>query len=73
MADTDHEQVSRAVIHYKREGIKEAIYSERLNGEDICDFFARVGKTAQEITGYFDSDIKYVRFSGKPVVQEEKA
>lgn len=63
VAVTEIIPVARAVIQYRIAGNKEAVFSERLDGESVQGFFSRVGKTVDELLEHAGADIKYVRFS----------
>lgn len=57
----------RVAINYRRDGEKEVIYSERLDGESIQQFFARIGKTVDDLLTHVTDDIRHVRFASSSI------
>ena len=60
----------RVVINYRRDGKKEVIYSERIDGETVQQFFTRIGKIVDDLLTYVTDDIRYVRFTSTFVEKE---
>ena len=60
----------RVVINYRRDGKKEVIYSERIDGETVQQFFTRIGKIVDDLITYVTDDIRHVRFTSTSVEEE---
>ena len=60
----------RVAINYRRDGEKEVIYSERMDGETVQQFFTRIGKTVDDLITYVTDDIRHVRFTSTSVEEE---
>lgn len=57
----------RVAINYRRDGKKEVIYSERIDGETVQQFFIRIGKTVDDLLTHVTDDIRHVRFASTSV------
>ncbi len=60
----------RVAINYRRDGKKEVIYSERIDGETVQQFFTRIGKTVDDLLTHVTDDIRHVRFASTSVEEE---
>ena len=60
----------RVAINYRRDGNKEVIYSERIDGETVQQFFARIGKTVDDLLTHVTDDIRHVRFASTSVEED---
>jgi hypothetical protein len=57
-------------INYRRDGKKEVIYSEQIDGETVQQFFTRTGKIVEDLLTYVTDDIRHVRFTSTFVEKE---
>lgn len=57
----------RVAIKYQRDGKREVIYSERMDGETVQQFFIRIGKTVDDLLTHVTDDIRHVRFASTSV------
>ena len=57
----------RVAIKYRRDGKREVIYSERMDGETVQQFFTRIGKTVDDLLTHVTDDIRHVRFASTSV------
>ena len=60
----------RVAINYRRDGNKEVIYSEQIDGETVQQFFTRTGKIVEDLLTYVTDDIRHVRFTSTFVEKE---
>ena len=60
----------RVAINYRRDGKKEVIYSEQIDGETVQQFFTRTGKIVEDLLTYVTDDIRHVRFTSTFVEKE---
>ena len=59
--------MSRVAIKYLRDNNTEVIYSERIDGESVEEFFLRIGKTVEDLLTHVTDEIKHVRFTSSSV------
>ncbi len=63
--------MSRVAINYRRDGKKEVIYSEQMDGETVQQFFTRIGKTVDDLLTHVTDDIRHVRFTPSSVESDQ--
>ena len=61
----------RVAINYRRDGKKEVIYSEQMDGETVQQFFTRIGKTVDDLLTHVTDDIRHVRFTPSSVESDQ--
>jgi len=59
--------MSRVAIKYLRDNNTEVIYSERIDGESVEEFFLRISKTVEDLLSHVTDEIKHVRFTSSSV------
>lgn len=55
--------MSRVAIKYRRDNKTEVIYSVRIDGESVEEFFLRISKTVEDLLTHVTDEIKHVRFT----------
>ena len=63
--------MSRVAIKYRRDNNTEVIYSERIDGESVEEFFLRIGKTVEDLLTHVTDEIKHVRFTSSSVESDQ--
>ena len=63
--------MSRVAIKYRRDNKTEVIYSERIDGESVEQFFLRIGKTVEDLLTHVTDEIKHVRFTSSSVESDQ--